>query len=110
MTYEDLKKRYEEIQNAENPEDAGALILSLQSDLNSIEEENYSLKEKIKELESDIVAKKERIDNLMKRNEELRFSLGKQYEESQSDEKAEAEEIDRDKYEIANLNELKDIL
>ena len=110
MTYEELKARYEEIQNAENPEDAGALILSLQSDLNSIEEENYSLKEKIKDLESDIVAKKERIDNLMKRNEELRFSLGKQYEESQSDEKAEAEEIDRDKYEIANLNELKEIL
>lgn len=110
MTYEELRTRYEEIQNAENPEDAGALILSLQSDLNSVDEENYSLKEKIKDLESDIVAKKERIDNLMKRNEELRFSLGKQYEESQSNKKPEAEEIDRDKYEIANLNELKDIL
>lgn len=110
MTYDELKKRFEEIQTAENPEDAGALILSLQSDLARTDDENAELKDKIKELESDIVAKKERIDNLMKRNEELRFSLGRQYEESNKDEKAEAEEIDRDKYEIANLNELKDIL
>lgn len=110
MTYEELKKRFDEIQAAENPEDAGALILSLQSDLNRVDEENFELKEKVKDLEADIVAKKERIDNLMRRNEDLRFSLGEQYEKSNKDEKAEAEEIDRDKYEIANLNELKTIL
>ena len=60
---------------------------------------------KIKELESDNFAKDERIKNLLKRNEELRFSLGAQYDR----EKEEPEE-EKEEEEIFSLKEIAKII
>lgn len=96
MTYEELIQRIDEIRNPDiNPEDAGMKILELKNDLAKGEDEILNLSAKIKELESDNFAKDERIKNLLKRNEELRFSLGAQYdrEKKEPEEEKEEEEI-----------------
>lgn len=106
MTYEELIQRIDEIRNPDiNPEDAGMKILELKNDLAKGEDEILNLSAKIKELESDNFAKDERIKNLLKRNEELRFSLGAQYDREKEEEKEEKEEE-----EIVPLKEIAKII
>ena len=52
FTYKEIKERIEEIKNEERPEDAGAKILALESELMADSEEKEDLKARIKELES----------------------------------------------------------
>lgn len=106
FSYEIIKQRIEEIKNAETPEDAGALILAFENDLSKIEDDKNILEARVKELETDVVTRDERIKNLLKRNDELRYSLSEQYKKEEKKD----EELDRDRYEIDGLSGLDEVL
>lgn len=91
FTYEELKTRIDEIRNAELPEDSGALIIALQNDLSAYDDELAEAHARIDELERDVVARDGRIENLKRRNEELRYQLGEQISKPEVKEEIEEE-------------------
>ena len=105
-TYEELKQKIDDIRNAETPEDAGALILALENEIAKVDDDKQALEARIKELETDVVSRDERIKNLLKRNEDLRYSLGEQYKR----EEVKDEEIKEDRYKVTGLEDLDEII
>lgn len=80
IDYETIVERVKDITNEENNiEDRVAKTLAFQNELAEGQRELDELHARVDELTEDCKLKDARIDNLLKRNEELRFAVGEQY-------------------------------